>query len=180
VKTLDIHSLIPIGFINKTHGFQGELSLAINNELSLSVDQFKDSFLFVQLDGLPVPFFVENIREKANGVLVKFDTIDDELNAKNLVGKKVFAQKMKQEKNDDPEADWFDLIGYTVSDESYGELGPILEIQELPMQFLASCKVNGKEILFPLHEEIILEIDNEKKTIQIDLPEGLLDVYLSE
>ena len=180
MKTLDIHKLIPLGFINKTHGFQGELSLAISDEISLSPSQFKSAFLFVELDGLPVPFFVENIREKSGGVLVKFDTIMDEMMAKKLVGKNVFAEKMKKEAVEETEPSWFDLVGYSVTDKSYGELGPILEVQELPMQFLASCKINDKEILFPLHEEIILEIDDEKKTIYIDLPEGLLDVYLTD
>ncbi len=178
MKTLDINKLIPLGFINKTHGFLGELSLVINDDVSLNTDQFKSQFLFLQLEGLPVPFFVENIREKTNGIIVKFDTINDETQAKKLVGKKVLAGKMKQDETVNPEPSWNDFLGYKVTDKSYGELGPILEIQELPMQFLASCKVNGKEILFPLHEEIILEIDDKKRLMNIDLPEGLLDIYL--
>lgn len=179
MKTLHIDKLIPLGFINKTHGFQGELSLAIHDDVSISIDQFKSQFLFILLDGLPVPFFVENIREKSGGVLVKFESVSDEFQAKKLVGKKVLAEKMKLDATEDDEPSWFDLVGYSVIDKSYGELGPIIEIQELPMQFLASCKVNDKEVLFPLHEEIIINIDDNNKIIQIDLPDGLLDVYLS-
>ncbi len=181
MKTLDIHKLIPLGFINKTHGFQGELSLAIDSDISLSLEQFKSSFLFIEIDGLPVPFFVETIREKSGGVLVKFETIDTELQAKKIVGKKVLAEQMTEDKQDnDEEPAWFHLLGYSVTDKTYGNLGSILEIQELPMQFLAACQVKNKEILFPLHEEFILEIDDVKHTILIDLPEGLLDVYLNE
>ncbi|HNQ61579.1 MAG TPA: ribosome maturation factor RimM [Bacteroidia bacterium] len=179
MKTLDINKLVPLGFINKTHGFQGELSLAMNDDINLSPEQFKSQFLFLQLDGLPVPFFVENIREKTNGILVKFDTINNEEEAKKLVGKKVLAGKIKRDTEEEQEPGWNELLGYTVNDKKYGNLGPILEIQELPMQFLAACSINEKEILFPLHEEIILEIDDENKTIYIDLPDGLLDVYLN-
>ena len=180
MKTLDINKLIPLGFINKTHGFQGELSLAINDDIAISAGQFKSRFLFIQIDGLPVPFFVENIREKSGGVLVKFDTITDEALAKKLVGKKVLTEKMQQDDNDEDDPSWFDLVGYTVTDKLYGDLGPILEIQEMPMQFLAVCHVNNKEILFTLHDEIILEIDDDKQSMQIELPEGLLDVYLND
>ncbi|TAH40650.1 MAG: 16S rRNA processing protein RimM [Bacteroidetes bacterium] len=182
MKTLNIDKLIPIGFINKTHGFQGELSIAVNEDISFSIEQFKSHFLFIQIDGLPVPFFVENIREKSNGVLVKFETIKDEALAKRLVGKKVFSEKLKEDDNvqEDAEPSWFDLVGYKVTDQVYGDLGPIIEIQELPMQFLAVCNINNKEILFPLHEEIILEINDDSRSMQIELPDGLLDVYLND
>ncbi len=180
MKILDPTKLLALGFINKVHGFAGEVSLVPDDDLSFSIDQFKSGFLFIQLDGLPVPFFVESIRERSGGILLKFETIDDDSSAKKIVGKKVLAEKIREEHSEDDTPSWFDLIGYTVTDEIYGDLGPIDEIQEYPMQYLARCMVNGREILFPLHEEMILEIDDTNRHIQIELPEGLLDVYLKD
>ncbi|MBP6334670.1 MAG: 16S rRNA processing protein RimM [Bacteroidia bacterium] len=178
MKTLNFKKLTSLGFINKAHGFQGEVSIALNEELNISPDQLKSSFLFVVLDGLPVPFFVETVRIKSGGLLVKFETIKDESEAKKLGGKEILAENIKQDLNEESEPAWFDLEGFSVTDKTYGDLGLIKEVQEYPMQFLARCEVNGQEILFPLHEEIILEIDDEKKSILIELPEGLLDIYL--
>ena len=87
---------------------------------------------------------------------------------------------MKQDATEDDEPSWFDLRRiFMLPIRSYGELGPILEIQELPMQFLAVCKVNDKEILFPLHEEIIIEMTTTRKYSNRP-PDGLLDVYLND
>ena len=36
------------------------------------------------------------------------------------------------------------------------------------------------EILFPLNEDFIVEIDDEEKILTLDLPEGLLDIYLEK
>jgi ribosomal 30S subunit maturation factor RimM len=33
-----------------------------------------------------------------------------------------------------------------------------------------------KEILIPLHEDLIIRIDNKKKIIKMDLPQGLMEI----
>ena len=73
---------------------------------------------------------------------------------------------------------WKDLIHYTAFDAEYGEIGIIQEVLEYPMQMLAKCLVNGKEVLFPLNDEMVTDINAEDKIVFVELPEGLLDVYL--
>ncbi|MNT82127.1 16S rRNA-processing protein RimM [compost metagenome] len=65
-------------------------------------------------------------------------------------------------------------------DEALGELGEILEVNEYPQQFVATVLYQETEILFPLNEDFIVEIDDEEKILTLDLPEGLLDVYLEK
>ena len=71
-----------------------------------------------------------------------------------------------------------DLKGFTAVDENEGELGEITAIHEYPQQLIAAVTYKGCEVLFPLNEEIIKGIDVVKETVLIDLPEGLLDIYL--
>jgi 16S rRNA processing protein RimM len=58
-------------------------------------------------------------------------------------------------------------------------LGKILEVIEQPHQLLCRIEVQGKEALIPLHEETILKIDKKKQQVIVELPEGLLEIYLS-
>ena len=72
-----------------------------------------------------------------------------------------------------------DLKGFLVIDESKGELGEIVEIHEYPQQFVATVPHQFREILFPLNEDLITEIDQENGILRVNLPEGLIDVYLN-
>lgn len=79
----------------------------------------------------------------------------------------------------DDEFHYFDLKGFTVSDETQGELGEIIDVNEYPQQFVATVLYKGTEVMFPLNEDMIVEIDEDEETLLVDLPEGLLDIYLS-
>ena len=57
--------------------------------------------------------------------------------------------------------------------------GEIIAVNEYPQQFIATVLYKKTEIMFPLNEDIIVEIDDEEETILVNLPEGLLDVYLT-
>ncbi|WP_448636141.1 ribosome maturation factor RimM [Pedobacter panaciterrae] len=72
-----------------------------------------------------------------------------------------------------------DLKGFVVFDETHGELGEIIEVNEYPQQFVATVAYQSKEILFPLNDDMIVEIDEDEGTMLVDLPEGLLDIYIN-
>jgi 16S rRNA processing protein RimM len=55
----------------------------------------------------------------------------------------------------------------------------VLEVIEQPHQILLRGEVEGKEVLLPLNESTLVEIDHEALKVVLDLPDGLLDVYLS-
>lgn len=57
-------------------------------------------------------------------------------------------------------------------------MGEILEVKEYPQQFLATVNYKETEVLIPLNEAFILEIDMDKKVVKFDLPEGLLELYM--
>lgn len=175
MKFLSEVQLSKIGFISKPFGFDGDLVFAIEN--GESEDYFNSRFFFISLEGQPVPFFAEKIKMNGSNMIVKLEDINSEATAKRLIGKKLFVEKT----NSDPDAsemDWDDLIGFQIFESVYGALGILESIEEYPQQIIAQCTVNNKIVLFPLHEDFILKIDDQKKELHLELPEGLLDVYL--
>ncbi len=175
MKILSKENLTRIGFVNKTNGFKGKLSCII--EIARHDKILKYKFLFVILEGLPVPFSVEEIEIKGEEIIVKFEDVNTEEQAKKLVRKEVYADKQKGNNKQDL-IRWKDLIGYMARDNSFGNIGIIEDVFEYPMHTIAKTTLNDAEVLFPMNDDVIIEINDDHKTIVLDLPEGLLDVYL--
>jgi 16S rRNA processing protein RimM len=164
-----------IGFVRKIGGFQGEVMLAIENGENEDYESVK--FFFIELDGGLVPFAVEEVTMKRGDFIVKFEDVNDDDEAKKLLTRKVFVEKHHVLETES-ESSWNDIVGYVAIDSSAGDLGVIEGVEEYPQQWLAKCMIKGKEVLFPLNNDIVTEIDDEQKAVYLDLPEGLIDLYL--
>jgi 16S rRNA processing protein RimM len=173
---IDLNECIELGYISKTHGIKGELVLRLND---VSFDDIENmELVFVLFDGLPVPFFIDEFTERNIGsLLIKFEDINSETEAKVLVDKSLYLPLEYLSKNTIPilkstEA----LLGYAVVDIHNGEIGLlnlVIKHSENPLMLVT----NGKnEIYIPLQEEFILEINEKEKTILVDCPEGLISV----
>lgn len=166
-----------IGYITKTKGLKGEVQLYFEFDAYENLDL---DVVFADMNGKMVPFFVESHKLYPNSTgLFYFDDIDHIDKAQVLVKKKMYLPLTKMPERGEDDFTYNDLKGYIVSDETQGELGEILEVNEYPQQFVAAVLYQEKEVLFPLNEDMIVEIDEEEKTLLVDLPEGLLDLYLN-
>ncbi|RWU05448.1 ribosome maturation factor RimM [Pedobacter chitinilyticus] len=166
-----------IGYITKTKGLKGELQLYFEFEDYQDLDL---DVIFLELNGKMVPFFVAShkLYENSTG-LFYFDDVDHVDKAQPLVKKKAYLPLSKKPEREDDEFYYTDLKGFIAVDETLGELGEIIEVNEYPQQFVATVNYQNKEILFPLNEDFIVEIDDEENILTLDLPEGLLDIYLN-
>lgn len=166
-----------IGYITKTKGLKGEV------QLYFEFDAYEDldlDVVFADMNGKMVPFFVESHKLYPNSTgLFYFDDIDHIDKAQVLVKKKIYLPLTKMPERDEDDFTYNDLKGYIVSDQTRGKLGEIIAVNEYPQQFVATLVYQEKEILFPLNEDMIIEIAEEEKTLLVDLPEGLLDLYLN-
>lgn len=164
-----------IGYISKTRGLKGELQLFFEFEdyQDLDID-----VLFVEINKKLVPYFVENIKLQSNSTAyLNLEDVDHIDKAQPLVHKKLYLPNDKMPERDPDNFRLTDLKGFLVIDEVHGELGEIVEVQELPQQFIARVDFNGKELMFPLNDDLILGIDPEEEIIEVDLPEGLVELY---
>jgi 16S rRNA processing protein RimM len=166
-----------IGYITKTKGLKGELQLFFEFD---APDLLDFDVVFADMSGKMVPFFVSSYKLHNNSTgNFYFDDIDHIDKAQPLLKKKIYLPLTKMPDRSEEEFHYNDLKGFLVSDEHYGELGEILEVNEYPQQFVATVSYKDTEILFPLNEDMIIEIDEELKTLLVELPDGLLDIYLS-
>jgi 16S rRNA processing protein RimM len=167
-----------IGSILKTKGLKGEMQIYVDFD---DLDAIKFDAVFIDMAGKMIPYFVQSIKylQKSNAYLFLED-IDTIEKASLLVRRDIYLPNKLKPKKKKAEFSLNDVKGFLAIDETHGELGEITEVQEYPQQLIATVNYQNKEVLFPLNVDIIKGIDIEANEIYIDLPEGLLDVYLSE
>jgi 16S rRNA processing protein RimM len=168
---------LKIGTIRKPHGVKGHVRVEADQRYRRSLLQA--DVIFVHLKGNYAPYFVESVSDE-NLVLLKLEEVDAKEAAKPLNGQGLYLRQQDVLAADpealDPEADFSLLTGFMIEDQALGKLGVIEELIELPMQLLASIKIEGNEVLIPLHEDLILEVIPDQQLIRMDLPEGLIDL----
>ncbi|MCB0518974.1 MAG: 16S rRNA processing protein RimM [Lewinellaceae bacterium] len=168
--------LVAIGFTKKTHGAGGEVKVVVKEEYL--EDFLEADVVFIPLQGKPAPFFLEHVRE-AGDLLAKFEEIDSPSAAASITSKELFLREQDLHHFFEIPAEELHfsvLKGYELVDEEKGSIGQILDIVELPQQELAQVVAGGKEVLIPLHDDLIVKIDRKQKKITLRLPEGLLDL----
>ena len=164
-----------IGTFLKTKGLKGELQLYIDFE---GLDAVKYNAVYVDMAGKLVPYFLSSVKYQAPGAFFFLEDVDTVEKASRLVKKDVYLPEKLRPKKKKGDFTLMDLVGFIAVDENEGELGEILGIQELPQQFIASVHYRNCEVLFPLNQDIVKGIDVVKGIVTVDLPEGLLDIYL--
>ena len=160
-----------IGRLGKAHGIRGEVSFLFDDDVFDRVDA---DYIILDIDGILVPFFMEEYRFKSDAnALVKFDGIDTLERAKELTGCDVyFPRELSDE--DDKHISWAEIIGYELIDsETRTVAGTIASIDDSTMNTLFELE-DGR--LIPASEELIQAIDTKKHQIEIKLPEGILEL----
>jgi len=169
-----------IGYITKTRGLKGELQLFFQFDAAeFDAELLEFDVMFIEISKKLVPFFVSSYQLLANRTGYFFlEDIDHIDKANELVGKQVFLPNDKKPHRDPDDFQITDLKGFRVFDEKHGDLGEITEIKEFPQQYIATVTYRAKEIMFPLIENFIIDIDRGSKTLKIELPDGLVEIYL--
>ncbi len=166
-----------IGYITKTKGLKGEVQVFFEYSDPQALDL---GTIFLEMNGKLVPYFVSECAFQPNQTAnIYLEDVDVIVKAEKLVRKKIYLPNAKKPERDPNEFLITDLKGFMVLDEQRGELGEIVEIHEYPQQYVAVVPHRFREILFPLNDDFIKEIDAEKSVLHVSLPEGLIDLYLN-
>lgn len=170
------NQFVEIGTIQRTHGVGGEFQVIWNDDFYLEEQNLES--VFIEFDGIPVPFFIASIRPKGEDkALVKFDDIEDVDTADELVGLKMLIPADEITKSD--ELLMSDLVGYALCNAQNQHIGNIVDYQEYQSNSVFTVlHHSGKEVMIPATDELIVEFDTEKKIIIMEIPEGLIDLYL--
>nr|WP_321450195.1 ribosome maturation factor RimM [uncultured Carboxylicivirga sp.] len=173
---IDKHECKQVGLIVKTHGTKGELVVRLFDEFN--IDHLDTEFLFIELDGGLVPFFMEEAREKnKTDVLVTLELAKEEAETERLMDACVYIKKESiDEASHDEAFSAYQLVGYAVQVVGFGPLGKIAAIKDISNNPLFEIDFDGREILIPIVEDFIVNIDDENEVIIFELPEGLIDL----
>lgn len=160
-----------IGTLTRTHGIGGELSMNFTDDVW---DRADADYVFLEVDGIQVPFFLEGWRFRSDSVaLLKFQDIDSSEDANEYVGADVyFPHSLTPEPDEDDEYTWRHFTGWQVVDAQAGLIGIIDYVEDSTVNTIF-C-VDGK--LLPANEDFIERIDAKERIVYMTLPEGLLDL----
>lgn len=165
-----------VGKIVKTHGLKGEVTLRIDNEQFDDIEEL--NYFLLDVNEQLIPFFIEDIAYHSNKAFVLFQDLKTLEAASQLVGRSAYLPlELLPEKTGN---DFYshEVVDYLVVDEVKGELGKVNEIIEYPTQSIIQIIRDGKEILIPIHDDIIKDVNRDEKKIYINAPSGLIDMYL--
>ncbi|MDR2955347.1 MAG: ribosome maturation factor RimM [Prevotella sp.] len=169
------NEIVKIGKLIKPHGIKGEISFAFSNDI---FDRTDCPYLICKIDGIFVPFFLDEYRFKCSETaLVKFKNIDKESMAQQLSGSEVyFPLKYFRENEQETAFSWDFFIGFTIIECGSGRMiGDIEAIDDKTINSLFLVNDGDNDHIIPATEDFIEEIDAEKKIIYMNLPDGLLE-----
>ncbi len=162
---------LPFGHIGKTRGLKGELKFILNQDLDVPETIM---LLYIQVGSSMIPYPVQDIKYQEKGGYIHFAGIYSQEEAQPLVGRQIFISKdILPEK----QFTYKDLISYIVFDEQTGMLGELEQVEHFPQQWIGKIDFNGTEVLVPLNETTVVEINDAEKKLILNLPEGLLEIY---
>lgn len=164
-----------IGRLGKTHGVKGELSFHFTDDVFNRVDA---DYVFVETDGLLVPFFFEEYRfRNEETAIVKFEGIDSADRATEFIGCDVYFPR-ELANSDDNELSWAEIVGFNIIDANSGNIiGEVKRVDLSTINTLFELQTpTGDSLLIPANDDFITDIDRQERRITMTLPDGLLDL----
>lgn len=171
---MDINNLKSIGKITRAVGLSGELEIKPHAGNNFPFGEGDP--LFIEINKSKIPFFITHVQQTGDRYRVQFDDISSQEDAKKFSNLEIFGipQNIIIKISNKRDAT---IIGYKAIDKQLGELGEITDIHEYPGQHILAINYQGKEILLPVTEDFITDVDHKTATVYIHCPDGLLEVY---
>ncbi len=167
--------LVIIARAVKPRGLKGEIVAELLTDFPERFEDI-DEVVLVSPSGERSTKRLEDYWFQNDRVVLKLSGYDDVETAKKLVGFEFAVPESERVPLPaDHYYDW-ELEGCTVKvgDDSIGQVKSVLKTGGA--EILVIVDNSGKELLIPLADSIVVEVDLSRKTIVVDPPEGLLDL----
>lgn len=174
---MDKSACFYLGKIVKRFSFKGEVLVKLDTD---DPEQFTEmESVFVEQNQRLIPFFIEDCAlHKSNLLRIKFEEVDSQEQADNLIRAELYLPLDLLPKLEGNKFYYHEVIGFGVIDKEHGPIGTITGVNEHSAQALFEIEKDGKEILLPITDHFIEKVDRNNKTIHVDTPDGLLELYL--
>lgn len=170
---MTIEESFKIGFVAKTHGLKGEVTIQMTPECP---DLTEVNSFFVEKNQNLIPYFLETVSLKGDKAFIKLEDVDTIEQASDLKGCSLYLPKAEREKLGRGEFYNDEVVNFEVVDSEAGAIGLVTEVFESgPNRFLM-IDHNGKEVMIPLNGPFIKSVNKSKKKISVELPDGFLEI----
>ena len=166
-----------LGKIVTKYSFKGEVVIKLDTD---EPELYKEmESVYVNLGNNLVPFFIEKSSlHKGNQLRVQFEDVYSEEDADAILKAEIYLPLDLLPKLSGDKFYYHEVIGFTVVDTNFGEVGTIVHINDKAAQPLFEIDRKGKEIFIPMIDDFIKKVDRENNTIEVETPEGLIELYL--
>jgi len=168
-----------LGKVVSKYSFKGEVLVKLDTDQPELYENMES--VFVSLGNDLVPFFIDRCRlHKSDLLRIDFEEVKDEATADKIMGAGLYLPLELLPKLTGNKFYFHEVIGFTLMDAKHGDVGQIKAINDNVSQALFEAEKNGKELLIPISDDIIIKVDRSGRTIHINAPEGLIELYLGE
>ena len=166
-----------LGKIAKKFSFKGEVLIYLDTDEPELYENMES--VFVEFNNNLVPFFIENSSLHKNDFLrVRFEDVNNEEEADRLLGSAIYLPLKMLPKLTGNKFYFHEVIGFNIEDKRLGIVGRIESINDSAAQTLFEVLRGDTQILIPMIDQFLVEVDRKGKRIVMDLPEGLVEMYL--
>ena len=161
--------MLRIGKVLKSNGTDGGLILSLYDIVPEDIDLQEP--VFIEFDGLPVPFYFESFTPKGNNrALVQLTGVRNLKDADELTGADVYADYFEEDSDED-------FTGWAVLNQGGVKVGEVFDFEDIPGNTcLWVRRPDGQEVLLPFHEDLLAGMDQKTGTLTLSIPEGILDL----
>ena len=167
-----------IGYILKPHGLKGAVSVRLDADDTARYNGMES--VLVKIGNNLIPFFISSIQIHGQKGIMQLEGINSVDEAQNLKSCPLLLPLDLLPALESNQFYYHDVIGYTILDQNKGSLGIIENVMTGGNQDLIVMKYKKKEVLIPVNNELIGHADHRKKQVHVSLPDGLIEVYLSQ
>ena len=165
-----------LGTVVGKYSFKGEVLIKLDTDQPELYENIATLFIETQT-GLAPYFVIKSELHKSSLLRVTFEDVTDEAGADTLVNKKVFLPLDMLPKLHGNQFYYHEIIGFSVVDKDHGNIGKVTGVNDHSAQALLKIDYQGTEILIPIVDEMILQVDRKHQKLHVQIPEGLLDIY---
>ena len=165
-----------LGYVIKKHGLQGEVNIFLDVDFPEEYSRLES--VLIEVDQQLIPFFIERLDVRGQKAIVKFEEVNDVEGAERLKSARLYLPLDTLPELGEGQFYFHEVIDYEVVDRNVGPVGPVKNVYDLPNQDLFGVIYRDQEVLVPVNDDIIKGVDHDKKIIDVELPDGLLDIYV--
>ena len=166
-----------LGKIVRKYSYKGEVLAKLDTdepELYTTMES-----VFVDYSPNLIPFFIERAQlHKSTLLRIKFEDVISEADADDLIGAALYLPLDMLPPLEGDKFYFHEVIGFKAIDHTFGSIGTITGINDTTAQSLFEIDHQGKEVLIPMNDDFIKKVDRENRSILLDVPTGLIDLYI--